>query len=217
MKRLVDAEKLNDFEVCPTVRQTSERGGRPSTEFWLNEEAALLVTTQSDTPKAWTLTREIVRVFRLAVRGQLDVAPKADDAIWTMVTALSGEVKALREQVATGARESGTVSGLQADWIRGEVDALANLRVLLGYNRSLGSARMWIRNRIAAATQWAGTGAALRLMPADRYAQARICLAQLRSDLEAEARRRRESGKGERVETPVLQQTLFRRVYAETN
>lgn len=73
IKRMISAGKLNSSEVFFTVEQTSRRGGRPRRAFWLTEEQALLVATQSETPKAWALTREIVRVFRQAIRGQIDV------------------------------------------------------------------------------------------------------------------------------------------------
>lgn len=55
-------------EVCPRPGQT---GGRPATEFWLNEAEALFVATQSRTPVARALTMEMIRVFMLARRGLL--------------------------------------------------------------------------------------------------------------------------------------------------
>jgi len=61
IERMLKAKKLNDIEVCDTVAQTS--GGRPGKEFWLDRTQALLVATQSDTPRAWALTTRMVKVF----------------------------------------------------------------------------------------------------------------------------------------------------------
>lgn len=55
IRKLVERNMLEirDFGVCATVAQTSgARGGRPSTEYWLNEEQALLVSSLSDAPRA---------------------------------------------------------------------------------------------------------------------------------------------------------------------
>lgn len=71
IERLTAAGKLNDSELRATMAQT---GGRPARELWLTEEQALMVVTASETPKAIALTREIVRVFMAARRGQLVAA-----------------------------------------------------------------------------------------------------------------------------------------------
>lgn len=56
-------------EVCPTVGQTSEKGGRPSTEYWLTEEQALFIVAKSETPKAVEILRFVIDVFLKARRG----------------------------------------------------------------------------------------------------------------------------------------------------
>lgn len=75
IERLVRDQILNDFDICRTARQSSERkerkAGRPPTEYWLTEEAAILVTTRSDTDVAKAMVRTVVHVFRLAAHGQL--------------------------------------------------------------------------------------------------------------------------------------------------
>lgn len=63
--------------------QTSVKGGRPATEYWLTLESALFIVTKSETPKALALTKEMIRVFILAKQGLLgvqnDVSPSRDD------------------------------------------------------------------------------------------------------------------------------------------
>jgi hypothetical protein len=74
IRRLRAEEKLNDFDLRATVARRQEPGMVAPVEveeFWLTEEAALLVTSQSDTAKAWEMTRTVIRIFRLAVRGEL--------------------------------------------------------------------------------------------------------------------------------------------------
>lgn len=70
-------ENLNDSEVCATVSQTSAKGGRPGTEYWLTESGALFIATQSGTEKAVAVTKEMVRVFMLWRRGLLAPEPSA--------------------------------------------------------------------------------------------------------------------------------------------
>jgi hypothetical protein len=55
IRKLIERHKaeLQAFGVCATVAQTSgPKGGRPATEYWLNEEQALLVSILSDAPNA---------------------------------------------------------------------------------------------------------------------------------------------------------------------
>ncbi len=78
IRRMLEEGKIAGVHVRATVARTSmPRGGeREETveEYWLTEEQALLVTTQSETPHAWERTKMLVRVFRLAVRGELPSA-----------------------------------------------------------------------------------------------------------------------------------------------
>lgn len=66
IKTMISAKKLNDVAVRGLAPQTT--GGRPGREFWLTRTQALLVATQSDTPRAWAMTETIVRVFDAVTR-----------------------------------------------------------------------------------------------------------------------------------------------------
>ncbi|WP_322997530.1 hypothetical protein [Castellaniella sp.] len=50
-------------EVCSTVEQTGEKGGRPAKAYWLNKKQALYICTKSETEKATEATIEMVEVF----------------------------------------------------------------------------------------------------------------------------------------------------------
>lgn len=65
IKRMERAGKLSNINHRPTVGRRAEGqvAARPTTEYWLTKTQALLVATQSDTPRAWALTETIVRVF----------------------------------------------------------------------------------------------------------------------------------------------------------
>lgn len=53
---------LSNIRVCHATRQTS--GGRPSKEYWLDEEGAMLVVTQSGMPVGVAFTLSLIRAFR---------------------------------------------------------------------------------------------------------------------------------------------------------
>lgn len=64
IKRMIRAGKLKDIHQCHTVeRREGQVAPQAVTEFWLTREQALLVATQSDTPRAWELTETMVQVF----------------------------------------------------------------------------------------------------------------------------------------------------------
>ncbi|MGF7178285.1 hypothetical protein [Azospirillum doebereinerae] len=50
-------------EVCATVAQTSRKGGRPATEFWLTKKQAVYLCTKAETERAITVTIQIVELF----------------------------------------------------------------------------------------------------------------------------------------------------------
>lgn len=63
-------DELDSFgEVCSTVEQTSEIGGRPGTKYWLNEPQTLLICMFSKTPNAATVRREVIDVYLAYRRG----------------------------------------------------------------------------------------------------------------------------------------------------
>lgn len=58
-------------EVFGTVPKTSPNGGRPTTEYWLNEPQSILICMFSRTDKAAEVRREIIEVFMAWRRGHL--------------------------------------------------------------------------------------------------------------------------------------------------
>tara|TARA_Y100000782_G_C10171558_1_gene260028 strand:+ start:796 stop:1587 length:792 start_codon:yes stop_codon:yes gene_type:complete len=55
--------------VCSTVEQTSAKGGRPATEYWLNEGQALCICSKSDTAFASDALHQIITTY-IALRNQ---------------------------------------------------------------------------------------------------------------------------------------------------
>lgn len=64
-------------QVCATMAQTSPEGGRPGTEYWLNEPQALLVCMFSRTERAAAVRAELIAVFMDWRRGHPTPAPEA--------------------------------------------------------------------------------------------------------------------------------------------
>jgi len=58
-------------EVCITVMQTSEKGGRPSNAYWLTEGQALCLSALSDAPNAPDARYMLIEVYMAYRRGQL--------------------------------------------------------------------------------------------------------------------------------------------------
>lgn len=70
--------EIEAFGVCATVAQTSGAlGGRPGTEYWLNEEQALLISILARTPKAIEVRRALIQSF-MTYRHQPVIAAPAD-------------------------------------------------------------------------------------------------------------------------------------------
>lgn len=68
-RNLVELER---FGVCFTAKQThSGKGGRPTDEYWLNEEQSLLIAVLSDTENAAEVRFMIIRVFVAWRKGHL--------------------------------------------------------------------------------------------------------------------------------------------------
>ena len=86
IRKLVDRNMIelqSHGEVCATVAQTSPEGGRPATEYHLNEAQAVLICMFSRTDKAAEVRTEIIRVFLAYRRGELTrafVDPQGDSA-----------------------------------------------------------------------------------------------------------------------------------------
>lgn len=71
-------DKLLKFGVCYAVEQTSgPQGGRPSSEFYLNQKQSVFICMKSETEKAFDVQVDIVRVFDAYLNGDLKpVAPQ---------------------------------------------------------------------------------------------------------------------------------------------
>lgn len=68
-------------EVWDAASQTSAKGGRPGTEYHLNEAQALLVCMFSRTPNAADVRRQLIEVFRAYHAGKLVPAAQAPASI----------------------------------------------------------------------------------------------------------------------------------------
>lgn len=199
--RLVTAGKFNENEFLHKSWENRAGRGRPRNargERLLTKEQALLATTQADTPTAWALTREMVHVFNLAHDGLLP--PSATSDLSAIVSAalapLSVRLDAIDQRALARDMSCGEISYEQDMWLKGETQALANMRMMLGHNATFAGAVTSINQRIASAAEWGGTGTKRAGMPADRFPRVRVALQNIRKDLEAEARLRKVSLKG---------------------
>ena len=93
--------EIEGFGVCPTVGRTSgPKGGRPTAEYWLNEEQALLVAALSDAPNAVAVRRMLIKVFVAWRRGQIGAAAALPQPTSAEVGAVFGGIaKRQREQI----------------------------------------------------------------------------------------------------------------------
>lgn len=185
--RLVVDEKLNDSAVCRTVRQTSAKGGRPTTEYWLTEEQALFVMAKSGTAKANAMLGQVIRVFVAARKGllaqQQQPAPVLDVEGLTkaIVEAITVAMVPIMVQLAT--RVAAQTSALPRetdpatpksylDAIRENIYHAACYRVSSGASPNMKSARAKVESDLRSHVRWFGRGAQLRRMPADLGLQA---------------------------------------------
>lgn len=92
-------------EVSATIVATGPRGGRPSTEYWLNEGQALLICMFSETARAADVRQQLIEVFMAWRRGQLPPAPRPDqpDAFTAMAERLSAIEAAIGFRARNGA------------------------------------------------------------------------------------------------------------------
>ena len=77
IRELIDRnrEELESYgAVSARTAETSERGGRPSTEYWLNEAQALLICTFSRTAKATAVRKALIEVYQAYRSGTLQPA-----------------------------------------------------------------------------------------------------------------------------------------------
>ena len=81
IKRLLREEKLNRNNIRRTVEQSQGEAGRPSEVFYLDEFAAIKVTTKSEAANADEITNEVIRVFIDAKRGKRPSSRAVDPVI----------------------------------------------------------------------------------------------------------------------------------------
>ncbi len=203
--RLVAARKFNESEFLHTPWEKKVGQGRPRKNDnggmrWLTEEQALLVATQSDTPVAWELTRDMARVFRLARRGLLpQQAPAADLAARDVMVAMASEVVGqmvapLLKQFsqlgkALAQRGEGMITPQQATDLKRDIGSVARDYYELGDYETMKAAKSAVHQYVMAASEWGGTGRVRWAMPAGRYAVAVATLRALRTSAERRLRR----------------------------
>jgi hypothetical protein len=73
--------EITDMGVCPAVGQThGPKGGRPTKEYFLNEEQALVVATLSNTSQARAVRSLLIKTFVAYRRGQIEAPAGITDA-----------------------------------------------------------------------------------------------------------------------------------------
>ena len=115
IRRLIKQGKLQGVTMRRAVRRIAKSGARGVAgieerkidEFWLTEEQAIYVAMRSDTHKAHLFTIEVIRVFRLALRGVLPVP--APTFAPSDATYIRGKLDFLAENVSKAAFERATV------------------------------------------------------------------------------------------------------------
>lgn len=96
--------ELEGFGSLPChTANPGANGGRPATEYWLNEEQALLIATLSQAPKAAIVRAVLIRTFVAWRRGHLATELPADVA--EMVRRTDGICRMLSNKV-TGIEKS---------------------------------------------------------------------------------------------------------------
>lgn len=92
--------KLLSFGVCATVAQTSgEQGGRPATEFYLNQKQSIFICMKSETENAFEVQAEIVRVFDAHLNGT-PTAPVLNPANLSRLQLIELAMQAEQERLA---------------------------------------------------------------------------------------------------------------------
>lgn len=177
VERLVREGKLNDSELRRVVRQT---GGRPAEEIWLTEAQALKVVAKSETAKADALLDEVIRVFILARKGLLPVAPAPALGAAVIVDALNkvlapfaaamaaqnDRLAALEDQV----RNAGLLSPERTNAIKARVSSVAADLAKFGVEKRR-AASLRIHKRLKMRVGWYGDHCRLDNMPARHEAE----------------------------------------------
>lgn len=160
--------------------------GRP--KVIIDEPTGRALGTPEDLAALFSRVAELER-RPVQIPEPVPSAPSGE-AVWGMVAEALMRLEKMSADVAALKLSSGTVSTEQLLELDDAVARLAWLRVALGYQPTIKAAKAWIQGRISAAADWSGTGRSRRNMPASSWPKVKVCLAQIRVDLEAEAKRR---------------------------
>lgn len=142
------------------------------------------------------------------------ITPANDVATITMVTEMRATMAEMQEQIRALAMNQGTISGDQAEWISGQIEVLANMRVLLGYNPSPRSAKARVHQDLCAAVKWGGTGALRRHMPAAKMPDVRVFFDTMHRMLNEEASRGTAHG---RAQVTAIKRALQGKLFGNTD
>lgn len=147
IKRMEKDGKLRGIDWRSTVERQSTGNGASReytvSEAWLTREQALLVATQSDTPRAWKLTELMVKVFDAVLtareQGKTVTAVSLDD-----VRAVCIEM--IRTEMATTRAEVSEIRSL----LKVTAQGLSTLTVALAADRAHGEKRFnWIERTLS--------------------------------------------------------------------
>lgn len=205
------AGNINPFHVRAAVARTGA-APRFEDEMWFTEAEALWLASQSKTPRAVAVTKEMIRVYMLARKGLLPQQRPAPSAeaftamalevgramVLEFIAPIRTEMAKMREDFAK--LPQGVISGLQADELRRTVEYLAMCYVALDERKSTKAARGHVYERLKAAIAWGFRGSQIHTMPAAKYAEAVACLRGIKLDVEhrLDNRRRKVAAKKQR-------------------
>ena len=124
-------DKLLKFGVCPAVGRTSgELGGRPATEFYLNQKQAIFICMKSETERAFDVQIEIVHVFDAYLNGELnDAAPPLRPIREPISPAQYSQLQALVRDISAHCHRHGSAQGAVCGRLRKDYDAESVLRL----------------------------------------------------------------------------------------
>lgn len=182
VRRYQNSGDLSREEVLATVAKST--GGRPGTEFWLSEAAALFIVTKSETKNAIALTKEMIRVFMLVRRGMIETQPSLE----------LGELKLmvieLRSELSRQALEGGMIGESGARIVSERILELSQWQYMRSSAPSIKSAQTRIRQKLCRDVDWGGSGREWKLLPSNRFGEVLAVLKSMRNDLLAEAKLR---------------------------
>lgn len=217
IRRMESAGKLSGVEWRDTVeRQSAGRDGSGVREFavteaWLTREQALLIATQSDTPRAWAVVEVMARVFdavlemlRAPARGPDlgDLRAMLAEAVDRATEPLRRELADLRERSAPSLLGESIGRSTAREAIAKPVRALAGRLVLLDpvFSRKQHIGRLYIELREAIGVSLAPRLEDLdgdKLKAARRWIRARSRGLDLREDaIRGNARRKATAAQG---------------------